>query len=86
MKKELEYQSLKVNNTFNLNLTNLSKNKFLYYGQDYIDSTYDNDLYISGVKSSIVLLMNNITEDNRLISNIYPNINSKEPLKCDHLG
>ena len=81
-----EYQSLKVNNSFNLNFTNLSENKFLYYGQDYIDAAYDYDLYISGENSSIVLIIYNFTENNGLISNIYPNINSKEPLKCEHGG
>ena len=81
-----EYQSLKVNNSFNLNFTNLSGNTFLFYGDDYIDRAYDYDLYISGERSSIVLRTYNLSEDNRLISNIYPNINSKEPLKCQHLG
>ena len=73
-----EYQSLKVNNTFNLNFTNLSGNKFLFYGEDYIDTAYDYNLYVSGEKSSIVLRVYNYSEDNRLISNIYPNFNSKE--------
>ena len=81
-----EYQSLKVNNSFKLNFPNLSGNEFLYYGQDYIDALYDYDLYISGEKSSIVLRAYNYSEDDRLISNIYPNINSKEPLKCQQLG
>ena len=73
-----EYQSLKVNNTFNLNFTNLSGNKFLFYGEDYIDTAYDDNLYVSGEKSSIVVRVYNYSEDNRLISNIYPKINSKE--------
>ena len=80
-----EYQSLKVNNTFNLNFTNLSGNKFLFYGEDYIDAAYDYNLYVSGEKSSIVLRVYNYSEDNRLISNIYLNFNSKEPLKCELL-
>ena len=77
-----EYQSLKVNNSFKLNFTNLSGNEFFYYGEDYIDAVNDYDLYISGEKSSIVLFAHNYSKDVRLISNIYPNINSKEPLKC----
>ena len=81
-----EYQSLKVKNSFKLNFPNLSGNEFLYYGLDYIDALYDYDLYISGEKSSIVLRAYNYSEDDRLISNIYPNINSKEPLKCQKLG
>ena len=80
-----EYQSLKVNNTFNLNFTNLSGNKFLFYEEDYIDAAYDYNLYVSGEKSSIVLRVYNYSEDNRLISNIYLNFNSKEPLKCELL-
>lgn len=78
-----DYKSLKKDNSFNLNFKDLSKNQFWYYGIDYIDAIYDYDLYISEERSFIILIYYNKTEDYNLITNIYPNINSKEKLKCN---
>lgn len=78
-----DYHSLKTNNTFNLNFSDLSQNKFLYYGTDYIDGVYDYNLYVSEERSTIVLSFINKKQDDTFKTNIYPNINSKEVLNCD---
>ena len=79
-----DYKSLKKDNVFNLNFENFN-NQFIYYNYDSIVKAFVNDLYISGEKSFIVLRTYNYSQDNRLISNIYLNINSKEPLNCKSL-
>ena len=88
------YISLKKNNTFKLNFQNIRQMnilnrtyaQFLYYGYDYIDAVYDPDIYITENTSSILLISYNKTPDKSLVSNIYSNTNSKEPLICDYIN
>ena len=69
------YNSLNKNNAFNLNFENLLNNTFFYNKNDFkIFATYYSHLYISGEKSFIILRTYHFSQDKRLISNIYSNI------------
>ena len=75
-----DYQSLKKNNVFNFEFSGFQQNQIYFYGIDYIDSIFSSDLYISEKGSKILLYFEAGSEDERFISNIYPNINSKQSL------
>ena len=84
MKGEYKFDYIISIGTENNIQSTFKKNELTYYGLDFIYPNYHCDFYVSEEGSKIIFYYYSYNKDDRLLTNIYPNLNTTTKLLNCH--